>query len=37
MEYGDLALKKIEKAFKLVKCNKAGGHDDVGSNVIIKV
>ena len=37
MEYRDLAFEKFEKAFKSVKRNKATGHDDIDSNVIIKV
>ena len=37
MEYRDLTFKEFEKAFKSVKRNKAAGHDDIDSNVIIKV
>ena len=37
MEYKDLTFEEFEKAFKSVKHNKAAGHDDIDSNVIIKV
>ena len=37
MEYKDLTFEKYEKHFKSVKHNKAAGHDDTDSNVIIKV
>ena len=37
MEYRDLTFEEFEKAFKSVKRNKAAGHDDIDSNVIIKV
>ena len=37
MEYKDLTFKEVEKAFKSVKHNKVAGHDDIDSNVIIKV
>ena len=37
MEHKDLTFEEFEKAFKLVKHNKAAGHDDIDSNVIIKV
>ena len=37
MEYRNLTFQIFEKAFKLVKHNKAAGHDDIVSNVIIKV
>ena len=32
-----LLLRTLQKAFKSVKHNKAAGHDDTDSNVIIKV
>ena len=37
MEHKNLPFGEFEKAFKLVKHNKAAGHDDIDSNVIIKV
>ena len=37
MEYKELTFEEFEKAFKSVKHNKAAGHDDIDSNVIIKV
>ena len=37
MEHKDLTFEEFEKAFKSVKHNKAAGHDDIDSNVIIKV
>ena len=37
MEYRDLTFEEFQKAFKLVKCNKAARHDDIDSNVIIKI
>ena len=37
MEYKDLTFEKFEKTFKSVKHNKAAGHDDIDSNVIMKV
>ena len=37
MEHKDLTLEEFKKAFKSVKHNKAAGHDDIDSNVIIKV
>ena len=37
MEYRNLTFEEFEKAFKSVKHNKAAGHDDIDSNVIIKV
>ena len=37
IEYRDLTFEEFEKAFKSVKRNKAAGHDDIDSNVIIKV
>ena len=36
MEYKDLTFEGFEKAFKSVKQNKAAGHHDIDSNVIIK-
>ena len=36
-EHKDLTFKEFEKAFKSVKHNKAAGHEDIDSNVIIKV
>ena len=36
MEYRNLTFKEFEKALKSVKHNKAAGHDDIHSNVIIK-
>ena len=37
MEHKNITLEEFEKAFKSVKHNKAAGHDDIDSNVIIKV
>ena len=37
VEYRDLSFEEFQKAFKSVKHNKASGHDDIDSNVIIKV
>ena len=37
IEHKDLTFEQFEKAFKSVKHNKAAGHDDIDSNVIIKV
>ena len=37
MEHKDLTFEEFEKTFKSVKHNKAAGHDDIDSNVIIKV
>ena len=37
IEHKDLNFEQFEKAFKSVKHNKAAGHDDIDSNVIIKV
>ena len=37
MEYKYLIFEKFEKTFKSVKHNKAAGHGDIDSNVIIKV
>ena len=37
MEYRDLTFEKFGKAFKSLKRNKAAGHDDIDSNVMIKV
>ena len=37
MEYRDLVFEEFEKAFKSLKRNKAVAHDDIASNVIIKV
>ena len=37
MEHEDLTFEEFEKTFKSVKHNKAAGHDDIDSNVIIKV
>ena len=37
IEQKDLTFEQFEKAFKSVKHNKAAGHDDIDSNVIIKV
>ena len=37
IEHEDLTFEQFEKAFKSVKHNKAAGHDDIDSNVIIKV
>ena len=37
IEYRDLTFEEFEKAFKSVKRNKAAGHDDIDSNVTIKV
>ena len=37
IEHKDLTFEQFEKAFKSVKYNKAAGHDDIDSNVIIKV
>ena len=37
MEHKDLTFEEFEKAFKSVKHNKAAAHDDIDSNVIIKV
>ena len=37
MEYKELTFEEFEKAFKSVQHNKAAGHDDIDSNVIIKV
>ena len=37
IEQKDLTFEQFEKAFKSVKDNKAAGHDDIDSNVIIKV
>ena len=37
MEHRGLTFEEFEKAFKLVKRNKATGHDDIDSNIIIKV
>ena len=36
MEYKDLTFEGFEKAFKSVKQNKAAGHHDIDSNIIIK-
>ena len=33
----NLTFEESEKAFKSVKCKKAVGHNDIDSNVIIKV
>ena len=37
MQYKDLTFEELEKAFMSVKNNKAAGHDDLDSNVTIKV
>ena len=37
MEYRDLTFEEFEKSFKSVKQYKAAGHDNIDSNVIIKV
>ena len=37
MEHKDLTFEESEKSFKSIKHNKAAGHDDIDSNVIIKV
>ena len=37
MEYKDLTFEDFEKAFESVKHNKAAGHDDIDSSVIIKI
>ena len=37
MEHKDLTFEEFENAFKSVKHNKAAGHDDIDSNVIIKI
>ena len=37
MEYRNLTFDESEKAFKLIKRNKAAGHNDIDSKVIIKV
>ena len=37
MKYMDLTLEKFEKAFKSLKRNKTAEHDNIDSNVIIKV
>ena len=37
MEHKDLTFEEFENAFKSAKHNKAAGHDDIDSNVIIKV
>ena len=37
MEYKDLTFEEFEKAFNSVKHNKAAGHDDIDSNVKIKI
>ena len=37
IEHKDLTFQQFEKAFKSAKHNKAAGHDDIDSNVIIKV
>ena len=37
MGYKDLTFEEFEKAFKPVKHNKAAEHDDINSNIIIKV
>ena len=36
MEYSDLTFEDFKKTFKSVKRNKAAGHNDIDSNVIIK-
>ena len=36
MEYKYLTFKEFEKAFKSIKRNKAAGHDEIDTNVIIK-
>ena len=37
MEHKNLTFEKFEKNFKSVKHNKATRHDDIDSNVIMKV
>ena len=37
MEYSDLTFEDFKKTFKSVKRNKAAGHNDIDSNVTIKV
>ena len=37
MEYKNLTFEEFGKAFKLVKHNKAAGHDDIDSKVTVKV
>ena len=37
MEYRDLTFEEFQKAFKSVKRNNASGHDNIDSNVIIKI
>ena len=37
MEHKDLTFEEFKKAFNSVKHNKAAGHEDTESNVIIKV
>ena len=37
MEHKEITFEEFEKAFKSVKHNKVAGHDDIDSNVIIKV
>ena len=37
MEYRELTFEEFEKALKSIKRNQAAGHDDIDSNVIIKL
>ena len=37
MEYRDLTFEEFEKAFKSVKRSEGAEHDDIDSNVMIKV
>ena len=37
MEYRDRNFEEFKKSFKLVKSNKAAGHDGIASSLIIKV
>ena len=37
IEYRDFTFEEFEKAFKSVKRNKTAGHDDINSNITIKI